>query len=220
MHPGRRNILIRWVGYGIVVLGTVGWLATKDHQIPTFKSTVLERLAPKQVAIPTDEATKAIRAAIDVLKGAKATYAKVDVVDPALIVLEEEVLKEQGRQSLQLSSISIGPKSRHVVLSGAVYQEGDTLPDGRLIKRIEPDAVVFGVGDTEERQNWQPPFRVELRRPERDKTEKVFDPTQTQPGAESVEGHAGTGTVDVGQLPPDLTPDQALQILQQLGKQK
>lgn len=222
MHPGRRNILIRWAGYGLVVVGTVAWLATKDHQVPTFKSDVMRKLAPQQVSMPSDEATEAIRAAIDVLRGTKATYAKVDSVEPDLLVLDEAAEQETGRRTLTLTAISIGPKSKYVMLSGAAYSEGDVLPDGRVIKRIEPDAVVYGVGQTEERQRWLPPFRVELKRPERDKGETTtFDPTQPMAGGEQQEAAAAPPSgVDIGELPPDLSPDQALQILQQLGKQQ
>lgn len=217
MHPGRRNILIRWVGYGLVVAGTVAWLASKDHQVPQFKSIVMDKLAPQQVAVPTDEATEAIRAAIEVLRGTKATYAKVGKVEPSLLVLEADVARTTGPRALSLSAISIGPKERSVVLSGIVYREGDILPDGRMIKAIEPDAVVFALGENEERQQWQPPFRVELKRPKKEEQEKIFDPTETV--AEEPETAPVKGGLDAGQLPPDLTPDQALQILQQLGKQ-
>ena len=224
MHPVRRNILIRWIGYAVVVLGMGAWIYAGGHELPEFKSTVLQRLAPEKVSLPSEEVTKSIKSAIAVLKGEKATFASVETIEQTLIKPRLGGDTGPGGQSgmpgVRISALFLGPPDKYAILNGVAYKEGAQLADGRTLKAIKRDSVVLALGDAEQEVPWVPSFKVELTKPEKDVS--VFRPDQDVSAAEGGEeaGAGATGQqVDVDNLPPDLSPDQALQILQQMGNQ-
>ena len=219
MHPVRRNILIRWIGYVVVVLGMGVWIYTVGYKAPEFNSTLKQRLAPEAVSLPTEEVTESIKSAIAVLRGQKAVFAKVDKLEPGLI---RPTLGESGpggvRSAVHVSAISSGTENKYVIIDGAIYKEGALLPDGRTIKAIERDQVVLAMGDTQQVVPWIHPFRVELRKAVMAAAPAEQEEASPEQGeVAAAEGAVGT-QVDVNNLPADLTPDQALEILQKMGK--
>ena len=216
MHPGRRNILIRWVGYVVVIIATAAWIYMDEPQAPMAKSNVLQKLAPAAVDLPSDEVTEVIRSAVDITSKKVSTFGEVVKVDPSLIVLDTDALKEDDVRfaRLSVSTIFMGPPDKYAVLGGRVYKEGDLLPDGRTVKSIDPDGVDVALGNTVDRMPWVPPFRVELKsvmqttRP-REKQGLAEDGTAAAPGE--------AAAADLQNLPADLSPDQALEILQKVG---
>ncbi len=224
MHPVRRNILIRWVGYVAVVVGMGTWIYLGGHQAPEFKSTVMQRLAPGEVTLPSDEVTTSIQSAISVLRGEKAAFASVDTIEQSLIRQRpglEGGPGQPGMPGVRISALFMGPPDKFAILNGVVYKEGALLADGRTLKTIKRDGVVLAMGDSVQDVPWVHPFRVALTKPEKEKS-TVFRPDQADAEGEGAQG-AGAGAtgqqVDVDNLPPDLTPDQALKILQSAGSQ-
>lgn len=221
MHPVRKNILIRWIGYAVVVLGMGVWIYLVGYRPPEFKSTVLQRLAPEKVNLPSDEVTKSIKSAIAVLKGEKPAFASVETVEKTLIKpnFGADEGSVSGMPGVRISALFMGPPDKYAILNGIVYKEGATMADGRTLKSIKRDSVVLALGDAEQEVPWVPPFKVELTKAAKEAS-KVFRPDQevAQEAAGAGEG-ATAQQVDVNNLPPDLTPDQALDILQQMGRQ-
>lgn len=218
MHPGRRNILVRWIGYAVVVIATAAWIYMDEPVAPKPASNVLERLAPKTVDLPSDEVTEIIRSAIDINSKKVATFGEVEKVEPSLIVLDEAILEETGAEGfaqLAVSTIFLGPPDKYAVLGGRVYKEGDVLPDGRTVQSIDADGVDVALGTTMDRLAWRPPFRVELKSVMMKTKPREKDEDEAGVG----EAGAGAGAGDEQALPADLSPDQALQILQQVGSQ-
>lgn len=218
MHPGRRNILIRWIGYIVVVIATAGWIYMDEPPKPMAKSDVLKRLAPKAVDLPSDEVTDIIRSVIDVRHKKVSTFGEVEKVDPSLIVLNKADLEEEaGYIPLAVSTIFMGPPDKFAVLGGRVYRQGDMLPDGRTVQGIDPEGVTLALGKTVDRLAWAHPFRVELK-----SVMNLTKPRQ-KGGAEggaaegAVPAEAGQQAGDLQNLPSDLSPDQALEILQKVG---
>jgi len=221
MHPVRRTIIYRWVLYVLVIAGVVAWLTTLEPRKPQFQSTVMERLAPRQVDLPTVEVTESLADAIEVLKGQSPAFPSVDEVEPSLIILyEEEAMtpeeEQKRRMPVSISTIFMGPPSRFAILNGTVYREGEKLPDGRLIKTIDQDGVTLADDSLTERVAWRPPFRVELREPAGKQT-MVFRPEETLSSEADMPAGQPKQQLDLQNLPPDLSPDQALEVLQQLG---
>ncbi len=223
MHPVRRNILVRWIGYVVVVLGMAGYIYTAGDTTPTFSSTVMQRLAPEKVSLPSEEVTKSIKSAISVLRGEKAAFAAVDTIEPTLIPAQLGVAGQglNGMGAVRISALFMGPPDKFAILNGVAYKEGATLPDGRTLKSIKRDGVVLAMGDSVMDVPWIDPFRVELTKPSKDET-KVFTPDTTLPqDQQDAQGSGAAGVsgqkVDVNNLPADLTPDQALEILQKMG---
>ena len=195
MHPVRRNILFRWIGYLVVIAATVAWVYAGEHEVPKFHSNVKQRLAPKGVDIPSEDVTDTIRRAITVVEGKRPAYAAVKTINPSLVMLEEEagrLRKEGGMGVVNVSTIFMGPPVRFAVLNGLVRKEGEKLPDGRVVKKIEKDAVILAVGDARQRVAWIPPFKVELKKPEKEE-KMVFRPEEKTPEAEK-EGKAKAET--------------------------
>lgn len=215
MHPGRRNILVRWIGYAVVILATAGWIYMDEPQMPRAKSNVLKDLAPKKIELPPDQVTEAIRAAIQVSEKKVATFGDVEKVEPSLIVLDVESI-EQKQKVLNVSTIFLGPPDKYAVLGGKIYKQGDVLPDGRSVLSIDAEGVNLALGDTINRLPWVHPFRVELTGGPKTR-EREAAQGEAEDGAE---GEAqDQQDVDLQNLPPDLSPDQALDILQQIGQQ-
>ena len=214
MHPGRRNILIRWVGYVVVVIATAAWIYMDEPQAPMAKSNVLQKLAPAAVDLPSDEVTEVIRSAVDITSKKVSTFGEVAKVDPSLIVLDTAALEEKDVRfaRLSVSTIFMGPPDKYAVLGGRVYKEGDVLPDGRTVQSIDPDGVDVALGNTVDRMPWVPPFRVELK--------SVMQKTRPRAtGEEVADGSTAEGGdgANLQNLPSDLSPDQALEILQKVG---
>ncbi|BBD08707.1 hypothetical protein [Desulfovibrio ferrophilus] len=215
MHPGRRNILIRWIGYVLVIVVTAGWIYMDEPQRPRVKSDILKRLAPKTLNVPSNEVTDAIQAAILVSKKKVATFGSVEKIDPTLIVLDAASL-DAKRDSLNVTTIFLGPPDKFAVLGGKIYKLGDVLPDGRMVKGIDAEGVNLALGDTVDRMPWIHPFRVELTGgPKSREREQSADGE----GEDGTTGEQGSQDVNLQNLPSDLSPDQALDILQQIGKQ-
>lgn len=221
MHPVRRTIIFRWVLYVLVIAGVAAWLSTLEPKQAQFQSTIMERLAPTQIALPTVEVTQSLSEAIKVLKGQSPAFPSVDKVEPSLIILYEEEAQtpeEEARRRMpvSISTIFMGPPTKFAILNGTIYREGEKLPDGRLIKIIDQDGVTLVEDDLTERVAWVPPFRVELQKPEKEES-MVFRPEETL----SSDADASLGQpkkqLDLQNLPADLSPDQALEVLQQLG---
>lgn len=216
MHPGRRNILIRWIGYVVVVIATAGWIYMDEPQAPVASSDVIKRLAPKSVELPSEEVTEVIRSAVDVSSKKVSTFGEVEKVNPSLIVLDEAALEEDaGFAQLSVSTIFLGPPDKYAVLGGRVFREGDVLPDGRIVKSIDPDGVDVAMGDTVDRMPWVPPFRVELK----SVMQKTKPRQEDEAAAEEGVAAEGAAPVDLQNLPADLSPDEALEILQKVGNQ-
>lgn len=215
MHPGRRNILIRWVGYVVVIIATAAWIYMDEPQAPMAKSNVLQKLAPATVDLPSDEVTEVIRSAVDITSKKVSTFGEVAKVDPSLIVLDTAALedKEAGFARLSVSTIFLGPPDKYAVLGGRVYKEGDVLPDGRTVKSIDPDGVDVALGNTVDRMPWLPPFRVELK----SVMQKTKPRTKDERTAEGGPAAEGGDAANLQNLPSDLSPDQALEILQKVG---
>lgn len=217
MHPVRQTIIVRWVMYVLVIAGVAAWLLMQDPRPPEFQASAITRLAPKEIEMPTVEVAETLAESIKLLKGDKPVYSTVQDIQPSLIILyEEEALEEEERKApLVLSAVFTGPPSKFVIINGVVYQEGERLPDGRVVKSIDREGIIVADGKETERFPWNPKFRVELRRPERDQP-RTFRPDVDleedvdRPGA-------GSQQVDLQNLPPDMTPDQALRVLQRLG---
>lgn len=221
MHPGRRSILVRWSAYVIVIAATAAWLYTNQQVVTPRTSNVLQRLTPKQVTLPAEDVTKTIRAAIDAVTQKTPNYGTVDKADPRLIVLDPQVLDEKKQYaSVFVSALFLGPPKKYAILNGSVYEEGAVLPDGRVIKSIDIDGVVLDLEGGTQRVDWIPPYRVELKKPApKEKSTGAGETTPTLDEAATTPGTEQTPAVDLNNLPPDLTPDQALQILQQVGQQ-
>lgn len=219
MHPGRRNILIRWIGYAAVVIATAGWIYMDEPQMPRANTDILKTLAPKTVDLPSDQVTEAIRAAIRVSEKKVATFGSVDKVDPSLIVLDVASIDKQ-QMVLDVSTIFLGPPDKFAVLGGKIYKEGENLPDGRKVKSIDADGVNLALGDTITRLTWVPPFRVELTGGAQHKARAVATEQEQadQAGQSAQTGEGAAQGVDLQNLPADLSPDQALEILQKIGK--
>ncbi|MBU1001827.1 MAG: hypothetical protein KKE73_04825 [Proteobacteria bacterium] len=214
MHPGRRNILIRWIGYAVVIIATAGWIYMDEPQMPRAKTDILKALAPKTIDLPSDQVTEAIRAAIQVSEKKVATYGAVEKVNPSLIVLDVASIDRQ-QVMLDVSTIFLGPPDKYAVLGGKIYKEGESLPDGRKVQGIDAEGVNLALGDAVTRLAWVPPFRVELTGGAKYKARVKPEEGQDQGGQGGQEGDQGVNLQD---LPPDLSPDQALELLQQLGK--
>ncbi len=221
MHPGRRSILVRWIAYIVVVAATASWLYTNQQVVTPQASNVLERLTPKQVALPAEDVTTTIREAIDAVTQKTPNYGVVEKADAKLIVLDPAVLEDKAQYaSLYVSALFLGPPNKYAILNGAVYEEGATLPDGRVVKTIDGDGVTVSLEGGTERVNWIPPYRVELHKPAAVAGARRTDGAETQAGATTTPDTEQTPAVDLNNLPPDLSPDQALQILQQVGQQQ
>jgi len=204
MHPVRRNILFRWIGYAVVILATIAWVYAGDHEVPKFQSSVKQRLAPKGVDVPSENVTDTIRRAIDVIDGKQPAYAAVKTINPSLLMLEEEakrLSKEGGMGVVNVSTIFMGPPVKFAVLNGLVRKEGEKLPDGRVVNKIEKDAVILAVGDARQRVAWIPPFKVELKKPKQEE-KLVFRPEEKTPEAEQEEKKAKAETKE--QMEQDL----------------
>jgi len=217
MHPGRRNILIRWIGYAVVVAATAGWIYMDEPQIAAHKSDVLAKLAPKQIDLPSDQVTEAIQAAIKVSAKKVATFGDVEKIDPSLIVLDLASI-DQKQVPLDVSTIFLGPPDKYAVLGGKIYKLGDVLPDGRTVQAIDPDGVTVAMGNTISRMPWIPPFKVELTGGPKTKERESDDTTPDGQGGDQKGADQGGQDVDLQNLPPDISPDQALEILQKIGK--
>jgi hypothetical protein len=219
MHPVRQFILFRWALYLVVVLGIASFLLTRQHAVPTFKSDVAKRLAPKKVNLPDPSVIKTLDSAIAVLKGERVPFGGVDRVEPSLITLRQEVTATgQKKLPVHLSAIFLGPPKKYAIINGAVLEVGDKLADGRVLKDILSDAVLLGVGDVEERFEWLPSFRVELKKAKAEEVKAAAaagapEGTQTAPAP-------STPQADLKNIPENPTPEQALNILQQLKKQQ
>lgn len=220
MHPGRRSILVRWIAYVVVIVATASWLYSNQRIDVPRSSGIEERLAPKQVSLPPEEVTATIREAIGALTQTIPNYGAVEKVDPSLVVIDPEALDE-GRQqlaALSLSALFLGPPAKYAILNGVVYREGAALPDGRVLQAIDSDGVTLTRGEETERVSWLPPYRVELKRVTAQAGERRSGEAEAgaAPGAQA--GQAPAANLE--NLPPDLTPDQALQILQQVGQKQ
>lgn len=219
MHPVRRNIVIRW-GFYILVLVALGVVIYYQQDTrPTFRASAIERLAPEGIELPPENVVETVDTAIEVLRGRISAFPSVKDVDPELIILSREEAEESltPRAPLKVSTIFLGPPEKFVIINGVVYQEGERLPDGRVVKTIDSEGVLVLDDEVTSRVAWVPPFRVELKEPEREKT-KVFKPEEDLPEEVDAPPEEAGGKIDIENLPPNLTPDQALQVLQQLGK--
>ncbi|MEW5774246.1 MAG: hypothetical protein AB1916_12070 [Thermodesulfobacteriota bacterium] len=219
MHPVRQFIIVRWALYVVVVLGVAAFFGTRQPVAPTFTSDVATRLAPKKVQLPDPAVVKTLDSAIAVLKGERVPFGGVDRVESSLIALHREEVTATGQKKMpvSLSAIFMGPPKKYAIINGAVLEAGDRLPDGRILKDIQPDGVVLGVGDVEERFEWLPSFRVELKKP--------AETPAAAPTGDGQEGGAAAPAspapqADLQNLPENPTPEQALNILQQLKKQQ
>lgn len=220
MHPGRRSILVRWSAYAVVIVATAAWLNTHQQVVKPRASKVLERLTPKQVNLPAEDVTKTIRAAIDAVTQKTPNYGAVEKADPKLIVLDPQVLDDKKQYaSLFVSALFLGPPKKYAIVNGGVYEEGAELPDGRVIKSIDVDGITLDLEGGTQRVDWIPPYRVELKRPAGKKAASS-DAEAGQGDTTALPGTEQAPAVDLNNLPPDLTPDQALQILQQVGQQQ
>ena len=218
MHPVRRFILFRWALYIIVALGLAGYLGTRHYAVPTLTSDVSQRLAPKKIQAPDPTVVKTLDSAVAVLKGERVPFGGGDRVEPALIALHEEVTATgQKKLPVVLSALFMGPPKKYAIINGAVLEVGDKLPDGRTLKDIKPDGVVLGVGEVEERFEWQPSFRVELKKA---KQEEVAATETEVPGTAPAAPAPSAPQSNLNNLPENPTPEQALNILQQLKKQQ
>ncbi|MCK9239837.1 hypothetical protein [Desulfocurvus sp.] len=220
MHPGRRSILVRWIAYAVVVVVTAAWLYANQRIDVPQQSGIAERLAPKEVALPPDEVAQTIREAVGALTKKIPNYGAVEKVDPTLVVLDPEVLDDSERYAaLSLSALFLGPPAKYAILNGVVYREGAELPDGRVLQGIDADGVTLGKGGETERIEWMPTYRVELKKVAGEPG--VRRSAEAEAGTEGEAAPAAQGpAVDLDNLPPDLTPDQALQVLQQMGQQQ
>jgi hypothetical protein len=205
----------------LVIAGVAAWLTTLEPKQAQFQSSIMDRLAPKKIDLPTVEVTESLSDAIKVLKGVSPAFPSVDEVEPSLIILYEEEAQtpeEEARRRMpvSISTIFMGPPTKFAILNGTIYREGETLPDGRLIKAIDQGGVTLFEDDMTERVAWVPPFRVELKQPEMEES-MVFRPEETlSPEADAPLGQPKQ-QLDLQNLPSDLSPDQALEVLQQLG---
>lgn len=218
MHPVRQFILFRWVLYLAVVLGIGAFVATRNPVAPTFSTDVVKKLAPKAVQLPPQDVVKTLDSAISVLKGERVPFGGVDRVEPSLIALHQEVTATgQKKLPVRLTALFLGPPKKYAMINRVLYEVGDSLPDGRTVKEIAADGVTLSAGDVEEKFEWQPTFRVELKKPE-----QVALPVGTGAGAGGTESQPqqSTPTVDLKNLPENPTPAQALNILQEMKKQQ
>lgn len=215
MHPVRQFILFRWVLYLAVALGIGAFIATRSPVAPTFAKDTARQLAPKKVQLPPADVVKTLDSAIAVLKGERVPFGGVDRLEPSLIALHQEVTATgQKKLPVQLSALFLGPPKKFAIINRTLYEVGDSLADGRRIKDIQSDAVILGAGDVEERIEWQPAFRVELRKPEK---AAAAAPDAGPAGAQP---ETGAPSVDLRNLPENPTPAQALNILQEMKKQQ
>ena len=215
MHPVRQSILFRWALYVLVVVGLAAFLLTHKQKVPTYTSDVVKRLAPKPVQLPDPAVVKTLDSAIAVLKGERVPFGGVDRVEPSLITQREEVTATgQKKLLVSISAIFMGPPKKFAIINGIVLEEGDKLPDGRAIKEIQADGVVLGVGEVSERFEWLPSFRVELK--------KAASITQavSAPPAKTDAKTQESAPVNIQNLPDNPSPEQALNVLQQLKKQQ
>lgn len=212
--------MVRWVGYIVVIVATVSWLYTNQQVTTPKRSNVMERMTPKQINLPAEDVTNTIRDAISAVTQKTPNFGPVDKVDPALIVLDPTILEDKEHfATLFVSAIFLGSPQKYTIINGAVYREKDELPDGRVVKEIDADGVSVGLDGSSERVNWIPPYRVELKKPAATAGVSVLGVPGATDEATLTETEQ-TPAVDLNNLPPDLTPDQALQILQQVGKQQ
>jgi len=218
MHPGRRSILVRWIAYVVVIVATASWLYANQRIDVPRPSGVEERLAPKQVALPPEEVTATIREAIGALTQKIPNYGAVEQVDPSLVVIDPEALDESKQRyvALSLSALFLGPPAKYAILNGVIYREGAALPDGRVLQGIDADGVTLAKGEETERVSWLSPYRVELKKATAQPGERRSDATEAAPAAQTEQAPAA----NLDNLPSDLTPDQALQILQQVGQKQ
>lgn len=220
MHPGRRSILVRWIAYVVVLVATASWLYANQRIDVPRPSGIEERLAPKQVDLPPEEVTATIREAIGALTQKIPNYGAVEKVDPSLVVIDPEALDEGKQQfaALSLSALFLGPPAKYAILNGVVYREGAALPDGRVLQAIDADGVTLARGEETERVSWLPPYRVELKKAAVQAGERPSGEAEAGAAPETQAEQAPAANLE--NLPPDLTPDQALQILQQVGQKQ
>lgn len=218
MHPVRQFILFRWALYLVTALGVVVFLVSQQHTVPTFTSDTLQRLAPKKVQLPDPAATKTLDSAISVLNGERVPFGGVGHVEPSLIALHQDVTATgQKKMPVKLSAIFMGPPKKYAIINGFTMEVGDKLADGRAVKDIKSDGVVLGLGEVEENFPWLPPFRVELKKPAEVKTET---PASKPEEAKAEPQPQSTTQANLNNLPENPTPEQALNILQQMKKQQ
>lgn len=219
MHPVRQFILYRWVLYLAVVLGIGAFVATRHPVVPSFSTDVVKKLAPKAVQLPPPDVVKTLDSAISVLKGERVPFGGVDRVEPSLIALHQEVTATgQKKLPVRLTALFLGPPKKYAMINRVLYEVGDSLPDGRKVKEIDADGVTLSAGEVEEKFEWQPSFRVELKKPmAKDTTAEGLGV-----GAEGAQAQPAqsTPTVDLRNLPENPTPAQALNILQEMKKQQ
>lgn len=220
MHPVRRFILFRWVLYLAVVAGILIFVLAQQRPAPKFSSDVMKRLAPKKVQAPDAEVSNILNSAVAVLRGERVPFGGVDRIEPSLIALHEDVTATgQKKLAVNLSVVFLGPPKKYAIINGAVYGIGEKLPDGREVRDIQADGVVLAVGGVEERYDWVPSFRVELKKADVKKV-SVSVEAGGQPTAQTGTPSPEATPADLDNLPENPTPDQAMNILQQLRKQQ
>jgi len=112
----------------------------------------------------------------------------------------------------------MGPPKKMAIIGGVAYELGATLPDGRVLKDIQRDALVLASGTAEERYEWLPSFRVELRKAAEQQAAPPSPADQKK--AADAEAQKKTQGQALPTTPENLTPDQALSIMQQMSKQQ
>lgn len=216
MHPVRQFILFRWVLYLAVVLGVGAFVATRSPVAPTFPADAIKQLAPKKIQLPPPDVVKTLDSAISVLKGERVPFGGVDRVEPSLIALHQDVTATgQKKLPVQLTALFLGPPKKYAMINRVLYEVGDSLPDGRKVKEIAADGVTLSAGEVEEKFEWQPSFRVELKKPK-----VAAAPEGAEAGGAESQPRQSTPTVDLKNLPENPTPAQALNILQEMKKQQ
>lgn len=219
MHPVRRFILLRWLVYVVVIAGTVGLLLSRQAVKPAPTSDAMKRLAPPKLELPAATDSSMLRVALDVLQGRQVPFGKVEQVSPSLIALHEEITATgQKKVQVELSVIFMGPPKKFAIINGVAYEAGASLPDGRVLMDIQRGAVVLAVGDSLERYEWMPNFRVELKKAAaKARPKEVVAAQGAMPaGAEG----GGARAQSLADLPENLTPEQALGIMQQIKQQQ
>ncbi len=159
----RNMILYRWVIVGVLLAGTAGWLLYAEEK----EATMIDRSRPKskethEVRLPSDAEKEKLQEAIKAVRILDSRDSKGLEYSPSPHMMEMREKASNRRTKPVISLILRGGKANYAIISGVMYMEGDTLPDGRTVADIQADKVVLQFSNYVEEVPWKPPMRVEI----------------------------------------------------------
>ncbi len=208
MHNVRRLILFRWVFYFLSVLLVIGSIYVYRPFTPAMRTMGGEDFGTQPLEVLSEDINASIYKTIDALTHNIPTYGKVDGLNPSLVVIDLGSI-EEGYKKPVLSTIFFSLSEKSVILNGKLYFQGDVLPDGRRLVKVNSKGAFLAVGSNLEHISWEPAFRVELKRAG----------SNAQAGNKKANPQNVLGSSSVDQdTPEDLSPEEAIDLMDKLGR--